>query len=290
MADLILLIVIGSSIWVYFDAKSIGVKKGQVAGLANMSPGGWFFVTLFLWIIGFPLYLSKRGDFKRANTAVAEFRKCPQCAEEIRVEAVKCRFCGADVEPLPVEVRPALAPSKPRNRAGTIIIGTIVGLVALAFLIQMADVASVSDQSGGGSSSSRTAPATSTAAPGAAGAAAANATATSSGSATSGNLTAAQRNAVRSANSYLQLSGFSRQGLIDQLSSEYGEKFSVGDATVAVDSLSIDWNTQAARSAASYLKLSGFSCQGLIDQLSSAHGDKYTVEQATHGATQAGIC
>ena len=106
----------------------------------------------------------------------------------------------------------------------------------------------------------------------------------------SGNLTAAQRNAVRSANSYLQLSGFSRQGLIDQLSSEFGDRYSVGDATVAVDSLSTDWNAQAARSAVSYLELSGFSCQGLIDQLSSEAGDKYTVEQATYGATQAGIC
>ena len=127
------------------------------------------------------------------------------------------------------------------------------------------------------------------------GAPANNVTTAPSGSPASGNLTAAQltaaqRNAVRSANSYLQLSGFSRQGLIDQLSSEFGDKYSVGDATVAVDSLSTDWNAQAARSAVSYLELSGFSCQGLIDQLSSEFGDKYTVEQATYGATQAGIC
>ena len=128
-------------------------------------------------------------------------------------------------------------------------------------------------------------------APGAAdGAPANNVTTAPSGSPASGNLTAAQRNTVRSANSYLQLSGFSRQGLIDQLSSEFGDRYSVGDATVAVDSLSTDWNAQAARSAVSYLELSGFSCQGLIDQLSSELGDKYTVEQATYGATQAGIC
>ena len=128
-------------------------------------------------------------------------------------------------------------------------------------------------------------------APGAAdGAPANNVTAAPSGSPASGNLTAAQRNAVRSANSYLQLSEFSRQGLIDQLSSEFGDSYSVGDATVAVNSLSTDWNAQAARSAVSYLALSGFSCQGLIDQLSSEFGDKYTVEQATYGATQAGIC
>ena len=128
-------------------------------------------------------------------------------------------------------------------------------------------------------------------APGAAdGAPANNVTAAPSGSPASGNLTAAQRNAVRSANSYLRMSGFSRQGLIDQLSSEFGDNYSVGDATVAVNSLSTDWNAQAARSAVSYLALSGFSCQGLIDQLSSESGNKYTVEQATYGATQAGIC
>ena len=104
------------------------------------------------------------------------------------------------------------------------------------------------------------------------------------------NLTRSQQNAVRSATAYLKMSGFSRQGLIAQLSSEYGDKFGVGDSTVAVDSLDVDWNVQAARSAAGYLKMSGFSCQGLIQQLSSEHGDKYTVEQATYGANRAGIC
>jgi hypothetical protein len=86
------------------------------------------------------------------------------------------------------------------------------------------------------------------------------------------------------------MSGFSRQGLIDQLSSEYGEKFSVADATAAVDNLNVDWKAQAARSAAAYLEMSGFSCQGLIDQLSSPSGEQFTVEQATYGAGRAGIC
>lgn len=115
-------------------------------------------------------------------------------------------------------------------------------------------------------------------------------TSSPSSSSRDSSLTLSQRNAVRSANSYLRISGFSRQGLIDQLSSDAGDRFSVADATAAVDSLDVDWRAQAARSAASYLKISGFSCQGLIEQLSSRAGDKYTVEQATYGATQAGIC
>ena len=103
-------------------------------------------------------------------------------------------------------------------------------------------------------------------------------------------LTGPQRNAARSAEQYLSMSGFSRDGLIQQLSSDAGEGYSVSDATVAVDSLNVDWNENAARSARQYLEMSGFSCKGLIEQLSSSAGEKYTLAQATYGARQAGAC
>ncbi len=67
MESLVLLIVLGTSIWVFFDARSIGVKKGQVKGIADMGPTGWLLACLLLWIIGFPLYLSKRSAFKTVN-------------------------------------------------------------------------------------------------------------------------------------------------------------------------------------------------------------------------------
>jgi hypothetical protein len=86
------------------------------------------------------------------------------------------------------------------------------------------------------------------------------------------------------------MSGFSRAGLIQQLSSSAGSGYAVEDATVAVDSLSVDWNEQAVRSAKEYLEMSGFSCKGLINQLSSSAGSHYTVAQATYGAKQAGAC
>ena len=65
---IVILIVIATSIWVYFDAKKIGIKKGQIQGIANMGPGGWLAVCLLLWIVGFPVYLAKRGEFKRINS------------------------------------------------------------------------------------------------------------------------------------------------------------------------------------------------------------------------------
>lgn len=103
-------------------------------------------------------------------------------------------------------------------------------------------------------------------------------------------LTAPQKNAVRSAQQYLSMMGFSRDGLIQQLSSDAGEGYSVSDATAAVDSLSVDWNENAEKSARQYLDMSGFSCKGLIEQLSSSAGEKYSVDQATYGASQAGAC
>lgn len=103
-------------------------------------------------------------------------------------------------------------------------------------------------------------------------------------------LTGSQENAVRSAKQYLSMQGFSRNGLVQQLSSNFGDGYKVADATVAVDSLNIDWNKEAVKSAKQYLSMQGFSCKGLIQQLSSSAGDRYTVSQATYGAQQAGAC
>ena len=60
------IVIIVSAIWVFIDAKNIGVKKGLIPGMGNIGPWGWFFVTLLLWIVGFPMYLYYRGKFKLA--------------------------------------------------------------------------------------------------------------------------------------------------------------------------------------------------------------------------------
>jgi hypothetical protein len=67
MESLFLIFWVGSSIWVYFDAKSIGVQKGQIPGITDMGPVGWFFVALLLWIVGFPAWLAMRGKYKKYN-------------------------------------------------------------------------------------------------------------------------------------------------------------------------------------------------------------------------------
>ncbi|GAA1846860.1 Ltp family lipoprotein [Microbacterium koreense] len=100
--------------------------------------------------------------------------------------------------------------------------------------------------------------------------------------------TLAQENALRAAESYLEFSSFSRQGLIDQLSSEYGSGFTVEDSTWAADAVGADWNAEAVEAATSYLEFSSFSRQGLYDQLTSPYGSHFTPEQASHALAAVG--
>ncbi|MDP3894336.1 Ltp family lipoprotein, partial [Nocardioides sp.] len=91
------------------------------------------------------------------------------------------------------------------------------------------------------------------------------------------------------AEDYLDYSAFSRQGLIDQLSSEYGSGFRVEDAAWAVGQLKVDWREQAVRAAKEYLDYSPFSRQGLIEQLSSPYGSQFTVAEATYAVNKIGL-
>jgi uncharacterized membrane protein len=68
LAELVVIVVIGTSVWVLVDSNSIGVKKGKIGGLFNMGPAGWFFSCLLLWIVAFPAYIVKRSEYKRMAT------------------------------------------------------------------------------------------------------------------------------------------------------------------------------------------------------------------------------
>lgn len=102
-------------------------------------------------------------------------------------------------------------------------------------------------------------------------------------------ITLAMENALARAQDYLNFSPFSRQGLVDQMTSEYGSGFELADATWAVDQLHVNWKKQAVRAARDYLDFTAFSRQGLIDQLSSPYGAQFTLEEATYAVNKIGL-
>lgn len=63
-ASFMWLLVIGTSIWVGFDAHQLGVKRGVLGGgFTDMGVAGWVIGVLGLWIIGFPAYLATRPRY-----------------------------------------------------------------------------------------------------------------------------------------------------------------------------------------------------------------------------------
>jgi hypothetical protein len=94
-----------------------------------------------------------------------------------------------------------------------------------------------------------------------------------------------QTQAYRSAQNYLDYSGFSRVGLIHQLVAF--DKYTTSDATVAVGWLHVNWNEQAKRVGQAYLDFQGFSHKGLVNQL--IRFDKFTPTQAEYAANKLGL-
>ena|SRR5579859_667124 len=103
-------------------------------------------------------------------------------------------------------------------------------------------------------------------------------------------MTTSQEQAVTAAQEYLDNgTGFSRQSLIAQLTSPYGNQFTRADAVFAVNTLDPNWNAQAVDAARGYLQMGGFSRQSLIAQLTSPYGNQFTEPQATQAATAVGL-
>lgn len=74
----------------------------------------------------------------------------------------------------------------------------------------------------------------------------------------------------------------SKQGVYDQLTSEYGEQFSPEAAQYAIDNVKADWNANALEKAKSYQDTMSMSPSAIRDQLTSEYGEKFTEEEADY--------
>jgi hypothetical protein len=90
------------------------------------------------------------------------------------------------------------------------------------------------------------------------------------------------QNALNKAKSYSDMMHMSKQGIYDQLTSEYGEKFPAEAAQYAVDHLQADYNANALAKAKSYQEMMSMSSAAIYDQLVSSAGEKFTPEEAQY--------
>ena len=93
------------------------------------------------------------------------------------------------------------------------------------------------------------------------------------------------KSALSKAKSYSDVMYMSKQGIYDQLTSEYGEKFSAEAGQYAVDNLEADYKANALEKAKDYQSTMDMSPEAIRDQLVSEHGEKFTQEEADYAVS-----
>jgi hypothetical protein len=95
-------------IWFLF-----GIACAVIASNQKRDGCGWFIAGVLLGPFGLIFLLITKTkaqvdqETAQKRGVAGDYKKCPKCAEVIRKEAVKCRFCQSDLEPL--TAAPAIA-------------------------------------------------------------------------------------------------------------------------------------------------------------------------------------
>lgn len=88
--------------------------------------------------------------------------------------------------------------------------------------------------------------------------------------------------ALSQATTYASTLHLSKQGVYDQLVSQYGGKFTAPAAQYAIDNVKADWNANALAQAKTYQNDLHLSPAAVHDQLVSQYGAKFTATEADY--------
>lgn len=96
------------------------------------------------------------------------------------------------------------------------------------------------------------------------------------------NIPIEHKSALKKAQMYSDTMSMSKVGLYEQLTSEYGEKFTEEAAQYAIDNIEANWNENALKKAKTYQETMSMSKNAIYDQLISEYGEKFTVDEAKY--------
>jgi hypothetical protein len=171
-------------------------------------------------------------------------KKCKSCRSEIDSKATKCPHCQTD-------------------QRGWVRKHPILTIILVLFIIGIASTAGSNENSNSNNATKQSAPV--------------DQQVTQDSSVPKEN-----KSALAQADSYANTMSMSKQGVYDQLVSEYGGKFSKEAAQYAIDNVKADWNANALKKAISYQDTMHLSPEAIRDQLTSDYGEKFTSTEADY--------
>lgn len=113
--------------WAVIIWIAIAVFTAVVAASKNRNMFGWFLIGMVFSLLAL-LAVGMMGPPDKLDRTNS--KTCPQCAETVRLEALKCRFCGHEFDSADITDQRNKQVQKEKDRAMAIILA-VVGIAVV---------------------------------------------------------------------------------------------------------------------------------------------------------------